>query len=288
MADDWTRDEVRIAVEAYFDMLVSELRGEPYSKTEVRRSVLPRLNGRSNGSLEFKNANISAALLDFQMPVIDGYKPRWNFQRSLLPPVIEEVLNTRPEVLQAVLQSVSMPSKLRSVPVSNLLSIFDSDGPERIESSTYDRVREAPGRPSSSIVNFLDIEARNRSIGLAGEELALAFERERLIALGKDHLARQIEHVSVEQGDGMGFDIHSYDAQGRDRFIEVKSTRFRKETPFFISANEVDFAKRNSDQYALYRIYRLERDPRLFALEGHVGRHCLLTPTQFRASFECA
>jgi hypothetical protein len=286
MAEDWSREEVRIAVEAYFDMLVLELSGERYNKTAIRQTVIPRLRGRSNGSLEFKNANISAALLDFQLPVIDGYKPRWNFQRSLLPDVIEEVLLTRPDVLEIVGQSVT--SKAKPQKISNLLSIFDAEGPELKERSTYDRVREGADRTPVRIENYLEIEARNRSIGLAGEELALAFERERLIALGKDHLARQIEHVSVEQGDGAGFDIHSYDGNGHDRFIEVKTTRYRKETPFFISSNEVSFAQRHSANYALYRLYRFERDPRLFSLEGNVGQYCELTPTQFRASFECA
>ena len=114
----------------------------------------------------------------------------------------------------------------------------------------------------------------------------MAYERERLMAAGKDSFADRIEHVSVDQGDGAGFDICSFDLSGSDMFIEVKTTRFRKESPFFITANEVEFSRTHAPNYALYRVYRFTRTPRIFSLTGQVSRHCRLTATQFRASFE--
>ena len=106
MPSDWSEREVRVAVEAYFDMLSCELQGIPYNKTEVRARVLPQLNDRSHGSLEFKNCNISAAPLDLGYPSIDGYKPRANYQRTILPPVIERVLLERPDLTSVVERTV--------------------------------------------------------------------------------------------------------------------------------------------------------------------------------------
>src|SRR5690625_7423187 len=89
-------------------------------------------------------------------------------------------------------------------------------------------IRKAPVRK-----DYLAREARNQSLGLAGELLALEYESRRLHALGQKKLASMVEHVSQSRGDGLGFDILSFDIDGRERFIEVKTTSYIAETPFF-------------------------------------------------------
>src|SRR5690606_26774598 len=85
--------------------------------------------------------------------------------------------------------------------------------------------------------DYLARESRNRDLGRAGEKLALMFEVNRLHAAGKSRLADKIEHISESRGDGAGFDILSFDEDGRERFIEVKTTAFIAETPFFVTPN---------------------------------------------------
>lgn len=70
--EDWRRDEVERIVADYLEMLLRELAGQPYNKTAHRRSLQQRLPGRSEGSIEFKHANISAAMLEFGYPYIRG------------------------------------------------------------------------------------------------------------------------------------------------------------------------------------------------------------------------
>lgn len=74
--EDWSDDEVRETVADYLEMLGQELRGAPYSKAGHRRELAARLDGRSNPSIEFKHANISAALAERDLRYIEGYKPR--------------------------------------------------------------------------------------------------------------------------------------------------------------------------------------------------------------------
>ena len=50
----------------------------------------------------------------------------------------------------------------------------------------------------------------------------------------------------------MGFDILSFDLSGRDRMIEVKTTSFGKETPFFITRAEVNLSRAESDAFCLF------------------------------------
>lgn len=281
MSEVWSREEVETAVEGYFDMLQAELSDIPYSKTAMRKAILPRLNKRSNGSLEFKNCNISAALLSLGFPSIDGYKPRWNYQHDLLHAVIGDVIARRPNLIGAVERTVEqVPGDLD---LTDILSIFDDAPPQK--EPAYLNVSESSDLPKIAKTNFLELEANNRSVGLAGEELVIKFEKARLISLNLEKFADRIEHVSVEKGDGAGFDIRSFDVSGKDLFIEVKTTRFRKEAPFFISSNEVSFSRSKADNYALYRVYRLTKSPKLFALRGDVSKHCHLSPTIYRGSF---
>ncbi len=111
-------------------------------------------------------------------------------------------------------------------------------------------------------------EARNQSLGKAGEELALRFERERLCHFERPRLAANIRHVSQIEGDHLGYDILSFEPDGRERLIEVKTTRFAALTPFFASRHEVEVSRQRHEQYQLYRVYRFSADAKLFALSG--------------------
>ena len=132
-------------------------------------------------------------------------------------------------------------------------------------------------------VDYLEREARNRSLGRMGEEFAVAFERARLFAVGRDRLARQVEHVAVTQGDGLGYDVRSFEPDGADRLVEVKTTRFGIETPFFVSRNEVDVSKAQAEIYHVHRVFTFEKNPRLFILNGSLDQVCQLAPVQYVA-----
>lgn len=104
MANHWTDSKVEAAVEDYFNMLRLELFGRKYNKTQHRRALMGRLNNRSDGSVELKHQNISAVLIEMGIPYIDGYKPRFNYQRSLLPAAVADYLRNKPEI-QALFQA---------------------------------------------------------------------------------------------------------------------------------------------------------------------------------------
>jgi len=145
--------------------------------------------------------------------------------------------------------------------------------------------REAPVREyTPQRRDYLEREARNASLGLAGEEFILQYEHFRLYQLGKPELADKVEHVAKTRGDGLGFDVLSFEESGKERFIEVKTTAFGKETPFFISRNEIHFAEDHETYYQLYRLYNFRQLPKMFQLAG-VQRHCQLNPVTFVCEF---
>jgi hypothetical protein len=277
--DDWQREEVEWIVADYLAMLLQELAGQSYSKAAHRRQLQKRLTARSEGSIEFKHANISAVMLELGYPYISGYQPRSNFQRDLLTETVERQVHHHPQLDDLALSAVERPA------VASEHADFTrvlSEAPRAVHA-----VRESSPAYLQKPVkrDYFAREAQNRSLGAAGELFALSFERWRLAKQGAGQLADQVRHVSVEEGDGLGYDIRSFDVDGRERFIEVKTTGFGERTPFYVSANEARFARDHQDNFRLYRLFDFRSSARLFELAGPIEQHCLLDAVTFRASF---
>jgi hypothetical protein len=98
-------------------------------------------------------------------------------------------------------------------------------------------------------------DAKNRKLGLAGEQLVLKAERKHLQDSGCDELANKLVHVSVIEGDSAGYDIRSYNVDGTTRHIEVKTTQGPAANAFFLSPNEVRFSEENPNTFVLVRVY---------------------------------
>lgn len=283
--EDWTRIEVEACVADYLLMLTLELNGQSYNKTAHAQVLMARLNGRSRGSVEFKRCNISAALTDLGYPCIRGYLPRWNYQASLLDVVEAQAVNN-PALNSAAEAEVQRPA-------TEILVTDDIDVwvPAPLPTVPGIQQREAPycaaadTRRPSTARDYLAQEARNRSLGTAGEHFVLALESRRLHAAGKGSLSERIEHVAATQGDGAGYDIRSFEVDGRERLIEVKTTSFGKLTPFFVSRNELRRSQADAPTFHLYRVFEFRRKPRLFQLPGAINAHCQLLPVSYLAQF---
>lgn len=59
---------MQLIVAAYFDMLRSEVLGDPYHKTDRREALTQRLNNRSNSSIESKQQNVNGVLAELRLP----------------------------------------------------------------------------------------------------------------------------------------------------------------------------------------------------------------------------
>jgi hypothetical protein len=257
MAAGWSSVEVEATVADYFAMLNAELRGEAYSKTEHRRRLQRLLDKRTDAAIELKHQNISAILTDIcGLPYIKGYLPRRNYQQ-LLAEVVLGHLEANPGIVGTVRMTVEAPVEVPEV--DDILRAL-VDPPKPANKAKGARGRQRAGRH----YDFLEREAATRERGKDGELFALRFEQARLISLGLERLAARIEHVSVEQGDGLGFDILSYEKNTAERFIEVKATRYGALVPFFFTRNEREFSLENRDRFHLYRVFDLGSDPHLF------------------------
>lgn len=245
MAQAWDQREVGLCIETYFSMLSLELDGEAYSKAAHRRELRSKID-RSDGSIEYKMQNISAVLMEQGARPIEGYKPAVNVQQLLRESVIER-LHHASEVAQRLEAEVT---SLEVAPVA-LLS-----GPSEVPD-----VSRLPQRSTriGRKTDFQAKEAMNHAVGLAGERLVVDWERRRLAEAGRRDLADRVRHVSVEDGDGLGYDVQSWTIHGVERFLEVKTTRYTEFQPFLVTRNEVDFSVDEQERFALVRVFHLEK-----------------------------
>lgn len=276
----WSRTEVEAIVGDYFHMLTQELAGQTYSKTAHRRALARQLDNRNDGSIERKHQNISAILIELGCPYIAGYKPLGNFQ-SLLYEVVSRRVREDEVFDRAARSAAEQPA------IPPLETDFEDvlvDAP-KVERGTERREPEYWANAHGIVRDYLEREARNRSLGDAGEAFVVAYERARLHAIGEPRLSDRVEHVAKTKGDGLGYDVLSFEPDGRERFIEVKTTAFGKQTPFYVSRREVAFSKEFSSQFRLCRVFEFRRAPRMFQLSGAVSANCLLDPVNYLARF---
>lgn len=273
---DWSPEEVEAIVADHLHMLTLELSSQTYSKTEHRRQLRSKLNDRSEGSVEFKHGNISAVMIDLGFPYLRGYKPRSNYQHQLTEVVASQV-QAKLSLDHAALAAVQQPA---AVPKVADFAKVKTDAPRREHRAAV----TTPLTFRAVKRDYLEREAANRSLGLAGEEFVLQFEHWRLLELGQKRLAEKVQHVSKVQGDGLGYDVLSFEMDGRERLIEVKTTSFGISTPFFVSRGELALSQQAKEQFHLYRLFEFRKEPRLFDLPGQLDHNCVLDPVTYRAS----
>lgn len=272
MKGDWTDESNDAIVADYFAMLADDIAGRPYSKA-VHNHRLQALIDRSHGSIEYKQQNISAVLKGLGESWIPGYKPAFHFQTSLADAVVRWLNGHRQWLAPATLA----PPGLREE-----ATLWIGPPPTHSNAPPPDELEQM-----LEIARKYDVagrDARNRQLGQAGEERVLAHERASLRAASRADLAARIRWVSQVDGDGAGYDIRSFDTDGSNRLIEVKTTNGWERTPFHITRNELAVAEARRDEWRLVRLWNFARDPRAFELRPPLQAHVSLIANSYQAN----
>ena len=98
------------------------------------------------------------------------------------------------------------------------------------------------------------VENSKATLGLSGELLVMSYLEEQL-----DHTQYRIEHSSVWEGDGTGYDIKVTGKDGSVNYIEVKTTTMPYVDGFYISPRELNASRvlsaKPMSSYQIYRVY---------------------------------
>jgi hypothetical protein len=275
---DWSPKEISVIVADYFKMLLAELSHLNYSESSLKKELPGKLLDRSQASIELMHQNISGVLAEMGLPYIKQYKPLFNYQ-ELLADEVSNYLNTNKTSLESAFNRFSEETVLHQPANKIDFSSFLDNEPERSEPT------ESEPRIRPIKTNYLEKEQNNRTLGAGGEELVVLYEKWRLKAEHKENLAAKVKWVSKEKGDGLGFDIISKNSNGTDRYIEVKTTKLAKETPIYLSRNELLFASVKGRDFFLYRVFDFADKPKLFVKQGSYEEFCTVRPQTFKGYF---
>ncbi len=152
-----------------------------------------------------------------------------------LNPEIEDILDF------PLLESV-VP-ELLAYPLRSIKEIIEKTSPKKKRN-----------RPSK--IDYTNKLKRAQDVGSRGEEIALKFEIDHLRKAGREDLAAKVERVSSKD-DSLGYDIRTFDLNGKEKYVEVKSTtRGIGQNEFFITENELSVS-RNSSNYYFYLVFHV-------------------------------
>ena len=138
--------------------------------------------------------------------------------------------------------------------------IHEADGFHQTENTIDLSDKKMSANKSYPNMDFKKMFEENDGTGVMGEKIALELEKRRLQEAGRPDLAAKIYLTRDKQGNTAPFDILSYDIDGSEKYIEVKSTTTRDCYRFYISQREINFCKQNVDHYLIYRIFALNKE----------------------------
>ncbi|WP_026664869.1 DUF3427 domain-containing protein [Butyrivibrio sp. FC2001] len=136
---------------------------------------------------------------------------------------------------------------------------------------------------SGKDVDFQGEAKKNSAIGKSGEDAVVEYEKRRLTDAGRQDLADRVIATRETIGNSAKYDVQSFEVDGKERYIEVKTTTGAKSNRFHISEREVFFSECHPDEYYLYRVYNFDKDTHsgdVYIEKGKIDR-ALLSPTAY-------
>lgn len=265
----WDEELSRLAIEHYFEFLRKRTNGES-DAGRVQQAIPSRLLQALGGAELLKRLQQISGALDAA-----GLAHLKEFPSMADPPsdvvtAVDAYLGSRgTEVFGG---DPDFPLPTIEGPVSQYFVSPPDSGPQG----------HSAGRVSP--VDGVALDARKRNMGRRGEEFVLELERRRLTEAGRPDLAERVLWAANNRGDGLGYDIESFDDDGTPIVIEVKATDQGEKTKFLLTLNELETAEKRGAAFRLYRVFNLRDAPRLYELRGPLSACCELTPQVFRAA----
>jgi hypothetical protein len=265
--DDWTLKECEIAADAYFECLRHKLSNQAFNRNQALTGVATRI-GRSRGSVDYKFQNIDSILMGADLPRLNDAVAA-NAQQ-LLRFVVLDPLSSRFDFLN---DSVTPHDEIVATDGESISRIFVP--------APHILPREGTSESLVTCARKIDFAARdanNRRLGVGGEEWVLSIERRRLTDLGRADLANKVQWVSRLRGDGLGFDIESFDDTGDPIFIEVKTTTQGITAPFYLTHTEIQVSEQLGGKFRLFRVFNFADNPQIYVLSGPLRDKVTLEP----------
>lgn len=137
-------------------------------------------------------------------------------------------------------------------------------------------------------VDYIEQNIRNKDLGILGERFIYNYEMEKVKSYNLP-VTKKVIWVAKDVGDGLGYDILSYDNEGKEMYIEVKTTTGKEKSDFFITANELLKSEEKKEKFYLYRVYDFDmktKQGRISIRQGSLRELCVM-PSVYKVVLEC-
>ena len=139
-------------------------------------------------------------------------------------------------------------------------------------------------------INYSEQQTISQKIGDRGEELVLRNEIEKTKEWGlPNETLSKVRRVSLESDD-YGFDILSFDQEGNERYLEVKTTKTNgKNFSFILTRNEFETAKYYGKMYTFVIVSDILSNPRIWYMGNPFEEEpykVTIQPTQYRVDIK--
>jgi hypothetical protein len=151
---------------------------------------------------------------------------------------------------------------------------FEQETGNLIKTDTLPERRKRLTRPrviKASPEFWKNLQNNRMETGKRGELLVMEYERKRIIKEEGKEFLYHLQHSSVTEGDGLGFDISSF-YERRNVGIEVKTTTGNFDSNLIFTQNEINSMKILGENYFLYRVYNFDKKTNEGKLQIFKGR----------------
>lgn len=131
----------------------------------------------------------------------------------------------------------------------------------------------------------------SKKVGDAGEKYVYEYEKNKLLSCGMENLANKIVKQYEDLSTFPGYDIQSFDEDGNEIYIEVKSTKGKSKNYFEISENEINAARSLGENYFIYQVTSALTEPKISTVINDLfdfadRNKILIEPMVHRVSFK--
>ena len=151
----------------------------------------------------------------------------------------------------------------------------------------YDAIEKKIELKKRNDVDYVVQNTEQIELGYCGEEFVFSEEKRKVKSYNLPN-TKEVVWVSKDEGDGLGYDIRSYNKKGEVIYIEVKTTSGKEKSSFYITANELLKSQQEAERYFLYRVYNFDMDQKrgeISVIRGRLDDYCIV-PLVYRVDFE--
>jgi hypothetical protein len=142
---------------------------------------------------------------------------------------------------------------------------------------------------SGKKADFEKENRRNKRLGERGEDVVVLAEQNYLKKIGRKDLSEKVKQVS-KKDDSLGYDVLSYNEDGTEKYIEVKSTKSKMGTAnFIISENQIRKSK-SLENFYVYIVFEANtKNPKIWRIKKPFNlpkNKINITPDNYRVIIE--